>query len=230
MIRDHKIGIIPLLNIHLGNSKSKRIKEWYKMLNEKHPIFGRYASGTMGLAIIDLNKFNSFTDYENSVRGKDYVTVKCTRCLNRGYTFNVLDRNKYSEEIFSINTSADTRQGKKMKKQYLTAVKDYEQEELTEYYGVFNKEGKLVSYIHLLFTNEAVFIFKLLGHDDYLKDNIMYLMIFKAIEQIFKRREEENYQNLKYIVYDSFFTNSEGLTFFKKRFGFSPNAVKWSID
>jgi hypothetical protein len=230
MIRDYKKGIIPLLNIQLGNSNSNRIKEWYTMLNKKHPIFGKYASGTMGLALIDLNKFNSFADYENSVRGKDYVTVKCSRCINRGYTFNVLNRNKYHEEIFLINTSADMRQGKKMKKQYLKADKSYEQEELTEYYGVFNKEGKLVSYIHLLFTEETVFIFKLLGHDDYLKDNIMYLMIFKAIEQIFNRKKEKTYQNLKYIIYDSFFTNSEGLVFFKKRFGFSPYAVKWLID
>lgn len=229
MIRDYKKGIIPLLNINLGSSNSKRINDWYIVLNKKHPLFGKYSSGTTGLALIDLNKFNSFAEYEQSVRGKDYVTVKCTRCINRGYTFNLLDRNQRSDEIYSINTSANERQGKKMSENYLKTNELYEQEEFTEYYGVFNKEGKLVSYIHVFFADEAAFIFKLLGHDNFLKDNIMYLMIFKAIEQIFKRKED-TYPNLKYVIYDSFFTNSEGLAFFKKRFGFSPYLVKWSMD
>ena len=229
MIRDYKKGIIPLVNIHLGNSRSNRIKEWYKMLNKRHPIFGKYSANTIGLSLIDLNKINSFAEYENSVKGKDYVTVKCTRCINRGYTFNFLDRNQLTDEIYSINTSADERQGKKMNETYLKTNELYEQEEFTEYYGVFNKEGKLVSYIHVLFADEVAFIFKLLGHDNFLKDNIMYLMIFKAIEQIFKRKED-TYPNLKYIIYDSFFTNSEGLAFFKKRFRFAPYAVKWLID
>ncbi len=229
MIRDHKKGIIPLVKIHIGNSRSKRIKEWYEMLNERHPIFGKYSANTMGLSLIDLTKFDSFSDYEQTVKGKDYVTVKCTRCANRGYTFNILDRNQRSDEIYSINTSADERQGKKMSDHYLKTNKLYEQEEFTEYYGVFNKEGKLVSYVHLLFANEVVFIFKLLGHDSYLKDNIMYLMIFEAIKQIFKRKEEV-YHNIKYVIYDSFFTNSEGLAFFKKRFRFTPYAVKWLMD
>jgi hypothetical protein len=229
MIQDYKKGIIPLVNINLGNSKSKRIKEWYEMLNERHPVFGKYSANTMGLSLIDLTKINSFSDYEQSIRGKDYVSAKFNRCKNKGYTFGELDRNKYFEDIFEINNSADMRQGKKMNKNYVMKTNWHEPEELTEYYGVFNKEGKLVSYIHILFANEVVFIFKLLGHDSYLKDNIMYLMIYYTIEQIFNRKEN-SHKNLKYIIYDSFFTNSEGLAFFKRRFRFSPYAVKWLMD
>lgn len=229
MIREYKKGIIPLININLGNSKSKRIKEWYQMLNERHPVFGKYSANTIGLSLIDLTNFHSFSDYERSVKGKDYVSVKYSRCKNKGYSFGSIDRNQYINDIFDINNSADTRQGKKMNKSYVEKMNRYESEEFTEYYGVFNKEGKLVSYIHLLFANEVVFIFKLLGHDLYLKDNIMYLMIFDTIELIFKRKAEVEY-NIKYIIYDSFFTNSEGLAFFKKRFRFSPYAVNWLMD
>lgn len=229
MIRDYKKGIIPLVHIHLGNSKSNRIKEWYTMLNKRHPIFGKYSANTMGLSLIDLTKFDSFSKYEQSVKGKDYVSVKYSRCKNRGYSFSAIDRNMYIDDIFDINNSAVSRQGKKMNTNYIKKTNWYEPEEFTEYYGVFNSEGKLVSYIHILFANEVVFIFKLLGHDSYLKDNIMYLMVFEAIEQIFKRKDEVDH-DIKYIIYDSFFTNSEGLAFFKKRFRFAPYAVKWFMD
>ena len=229
MIRDYKEGTIPLFNIHLGNSGNERVNSWYKILNKKHPLFGKYSAGTFGLSLIDMNKFNLFSDYENSVRGKDFVSVKCSRCLKRGYTFDVLDRNKHIDEIFSINTSSNERQGKKMSNNYIKKDEFYIKEDSTEYFGVFDKEGKLVSYIHVFFAEEAAFIFKLLGHDSYLNDNIMYLMIFKAIEQIFKKRDETS-KKLRYIIYDSFFTNSEGLAFFKRRFGFSPAAVKWTMD
>ena len=230
MIRDYKKeGHSSHVNINLGNSKSNRIKEWYKMLNKRHPIFGKYSANTIGLSLIDLTKYNSFSDYEQSVKGKDYVSAKYARCKNRGYSFSALDRNLYIDDTFEINNSAVERQGKKMNESYIKKTHWFEPEEFTEYYGVFNKDGKLVSYIHLLFANEVVFIFKLLGHDSYLKDNIMYLMIFEAIEQIFKRKEDVDH-NIKYIIYDSFFTNSEGLAFFKRDSRFAPYRVKWFID
>ena len=229
MIRDYKEGTIPLVNIHLGNSSNQRINDWYNMLIKKHPIFGKYSANTIGLSLIDLTKINSFSDYEQSVRGKDYVSAKFTRCKNRGYTFREIDRNQHFDDIFEINNSAVMRQGKKMNENYIKKTNWYEPEEFTEYYGVFNKDGKLVSYIHILFADEVVFIFKLLGHDSFLKDNIMYLMIYNTIERIFNKKEN-SYKNLKYIIYDSFFTNSEGLAFFKRRFRFSPYAVKWLMD
>ena len=217
------------ITINLGSTLNSRVKNWYKYLNKRHFIFGNYSSGKIGNAIIDLTGFNSFKEYTETVKGKNSVYYYKTRCEKMKYYFRPIILNDHIDEIFEINTSVNKRQGKKMASKYSIKVDNYEPEELTEYFGVFNIEGKLVSYINLLFVNEAVFIFKLLGHASFLKDNIMYFMIFNAIEQIFKRRENK-YPYLKYIIYDSFFTNSKGLAFFKKRFGFSPVVVKWLLD
>ena len=228
MILEFYKGNIPQLNIHLGSLKSKLAIDHYISLNKKHPIFRKHSSGTMGVAVIGIRDYNSFSDYEKTLSGPRLIK-NYRRCHKLGYYFNFLDPNEHIDEIHDINTSSSERQGKRMAESYLKKVDKYEQEEFIEYAGVFNKEGRLVSYLGLLFLNEAVFITKWLGHKLFLKDKIQILLVYKTIEQLFYKRESK-YKNLKFIIADSFFTNSEGLSYFKKQFGFSPFAVKWLID
>lgn len=174
----------------------------------------------IAIALLEKDKYrNDFATYYETVKGKNSVKYFHQQACKKGAEFRVIDPALFEDDIFEVNTSLETRQGKDIKQEYLQRG-NITRGEGMEVYGVFI-EDKLVGYIRTLHLGDTIFINNILGHGAYLKAGIMYFLLLEVLQVYFDRND------LKYIIYDSYWGNSRGLALFKKRFHFEPTKVKW---
>jgi hypothetical protein len=62
-----------------------------------------------------------------------------------------------------------------------------------------------------------------MGHQEFMKDGLMYLLATEVIGSIIHQKSL-----VKYVMYDTFFGASDGLKMYKKRLGFNPYKVNWT--
>jgi len=221
-----------ILNAYLGKSDNKIIKlgdkkeahSIYNSFNKRSSKFLGIKRLTISVAILDMTKYRSFEDYRLTIRGKNSADYYKRRCEKKDYSFRLIDMNYYIDEIFDINTSLDERCGKSMSSAYVNKKTSYDNSNSIAF-GVF-KDDKLLAYTELSVYGELVKINRILGHGDFLNDNIMYFLLFNTLEQSFALKKD----GVKYFMYDSFWGNPKGLVLFKKRFKFIPNKVKWELS
>ena len=140
-------------------------------------------------------------------------------------THGYFEQAEHLKELYEINTSSEERQGRRMTEHYLEEVTEEEKKEYIKWYGVFNKENLLLGYIKLIATPKFYNMTGILGHSEYLKDNIMHLMLHDLMIELIK--ENENNESDVYIMYDTYFGASEGIKLYKKKHCFTPYKVKW---
>jgi len=208
------------------NKSLENYKKTYKYFTKPHRL-KLFKNKTIGVALIDLNLYNSFDEYYKSINGKNSSAYYSRKALKRGYRFIEIDRNNYIDDIYKINTSINIRQGKKMSDGYLHRVDKYIDDSNYRYFGVIDKNGNLVSYCNIAFYGEFALIVSLLGHKKYLNDGIMYLMIIEVLRLMFDEYKKNGY---RYIMYDTFLGASKGLKQFKQKLGFKPYRVEWKWE
>jgi hypothetical protein len=224
-----EINNLPLVNISFKDVQENSLqnyKKTYQYFTKPHRL-KLFKNKTLGVALIELDLYKNFDEYYSSVNGKNSAAYYSRKALKREYKFIEIDRNDYIDDIYEINTSASIRQGQKMSDGYLKKVESYKNEPHYRYFGVVDKNGKLVSYCNIGFYGEFVLIVTLLGHKKYLNDGVMYLMLIEFHKIMFEKYKTEGY---KYIMYDTFFGASEGLKKFKEKLGFQPYRVKWKWE
>lgn len=213
---------MPSKEIVLANDEKS--KAMYAYFNKRSKKFFGIRRLSTAVALLDLSSYSSFEDYRLSIRGKNSADYFKRRCEKKGYIFKAIDRNNYIDEIHDINTSLKQRCGAKMGSEYSKKRERYDNLNILAY-GVF-KEDRLVAYTDLSISKELVKINRILGHGDYLSDNIMYLLLFSTIEELMTLKET---RNIKYFMYDSFWGNPQGLVLFKHRFKFCAYKLNWKI-
>ncbi|MCC6289116.1 MAG: hypothetical protein IT249_14645 [Chitinophagaceae bacterium] len=224
LVTINEIRALPKLRINLSSGFAEGIK-MYKYFTGRHPRYLIFKNKTIGLAIIDCSNYLDFSDYLQSVSGKNSAAYYARRCAKMGYTTKKIDPNLLQEQILDINLSAETRQGKKMADNYRVKL-DYPINEFHYYWGVF-KEEQLVSYCWIKKNGELRLMNRLLAHADHMNNGVMYKMLIDAIEYEFTQRKSK--EEKLYIMYDTFFGAGEGLKLFKRRLGFKAFKVKWTL-
>lgn len=179
---------------------------------------------TLGVCLIDLLKYGDFNDYYKTINGKNSAAYYSRKATSRGYRFVEINRNSRIEEIYDINTSAEERQGRKMDESYLKMTNSYLDLSNFRYYGIVNKDNRLLAYCDIAFYGGFAQISRLLGHSSFLNDGIMYLMLIEVARIMFEKYREKGY---RYLMYDTYFGASEGLRLFKTKLGYCPFKVKW---
>lgn len=198
-------------------------KSTYSYFTKRHRL-KIFKNKTLGVALIDLEKYISFDEYYTSINGKNSAAYYSRKASKREYKFIEIDRNKYIGDIHNINTSSEMRQGRIMSTGYLTKMESYKDDSNYKYYGIINKNKMLVSYCNVGFYGEFSLVVSLLGHKKYLNDGIMYLMMTEVNKMMFNEYKGNGY---KYIMYDTFFGASDGLKKFKTKLGYKAYKVKW---
>jgi hypothetical protein len=134
----------------------------------------------------------------------------------------------YLDDIYQINISKKSRQSRPMPKRYMKYPKKEGKDIFSnsKYYNFFRYgcfiDNKLVAYCFPYICNETVFINKVLGHGDYLKYGIMNLLFYEIGKNMIK-----NYKNIKYFFYLDWFSDTGGLTQFKKSMYFRPKIIEF---
>ena len=86
--------------------------------------------------------------------------------------------------------------------------------------GVWTGHDELVAYLVMHRAGELALVSQILGHADYLADEIMFLLFAAALE-----REIEHAPGI--VVYNRHDSGTDGLRFFKERLGFEEAPVEW---
>jgi len=214
------IKSLPKVNIQMDITTEEGIR-MYEYYTKPHPKLFLVKNKSIGVALIKLVAFKNFDQYLATVSGKNSAAYYSRRCEGKGYLFREIDPDIYALEIDEIHKSANERQGKQLSSTYLKPILKYPKNPQNCYYGIFSDE-KLVAYLWTVQSGELMTLNRLMGHNDYLKDGIMYLLVLRAIDAMMKSEMKPSF-----VMYDTMLGASEGLLLFKKRLGFQPNKVNW---
>jgi len=211
---------LPVKRIRLATNheEGERI---YTSFNRRHSRIKIIKHKTIGVALIDLEQFSDFEAFQKTVSGKNSAVYFSRRCTKLGYTCREFDPNALQEEILEIHSSAEERQGRTIDQSYKKRM-NYPVNGFNTYLGIF-KEEKLVAYCWIVRTGELLLLNRLMGHQDFMKDGIMYKVVMHAIELGFELKKKGS----GYVMYDTYYGAGEGLKLFKRRLGFMPYRAKW---
>ena len=188
--------------VALGHPLFEQLKDGYRLCSVQHvPIFT-----------------DSWRDEHRNAR------KRADRCQRRGYVFSQYRRERYSDDLYEINTSKEERQGRRMSAGYWdrpsgSALPTYECPfHCIIDYGVFLKE-KLVAYLVLIRSGELRLVSQILGHGDHLQNEVMFLLFQEVV------RSEVPFGGQ--LVYNLHNSGTKGLQEFKERLGFTGMVVDW---
>ncbi len=226
---------LPKLKIHLmfektnGNHRfyADAVQRFYDEASALHPkLLFTAKKYQYGFAACVLPK--EFDTYFMAIEASARRNYKKAQRL--GYVFRRIDYNEHLDDIRDIWTSTPVRQGL-MPQNFLegrvrpiadppsrTHYQDY------PYFGVF-KDNKLVAYAACLVTGELCSLNDLYGHDRYLNDGIVPMLVIEIARECI-----QTYPTVKYFAYGTYFGASESMRRFKRKFLFLPHRVSWVLS
>ncbi|SEO05818.1 hypothetical protein SAMN05428959_104427 [Duganella sp. CF517] len=196
------------------------VRHTHRLFTRPHPRYRLVRNKSIGIALIDLRAYASGAAYLHALRRRDYAGYHSRRARERGYTVVEIDRNDYIDDIHGINTSAGERQGRPMDPAYAARTERYPSDGLC-HYGVLDKEGRLVAYGDVGVYGDFAATDRLLGYKN--NDGVMYLLL----ADIACRLIDDG--RLNYLMYDTYLGALPGLRNFKKKLGFQPYRIRYSI-
>lgn len=152
---------------------------------------------------------------------------RADRARRLGYHGGTWPRVGFEDDVYEINTSLETRQGRPMSAAYRVRPSfndpDYPcARHGVHYYGVRTDEGegRLVAYLWVYRAGDLALVSSILGHADHLENDIMYPLFEAALSG-----EIENGPGT--MVYNRHDSGTDGLRYFKERLGFRADDVVW---
>lgn len=167
--------------------------------------------------------------YEDYMRGKPKQALRTNvnKSKKEAYECRFFRGNDYLDDIMEINLSSKERGGQEMEARY-TDRKQVEAFLQTEpnMFGTFTKEGKLIAYIQVLQVNSMLVINKILGHNDFLNNGVMYFIVANLVKEVIGRGN-----NITHIMYAHYLVGRShaGYTYFKERCGFKGTNVRFHL-
>jgi hypothetical protein len=200
------------------------VKQQFREVTRRHPKFPLIRNGEFGMAVCVLPPDHEA--YLRSIEGAARRNIKKAQRL--GYEFSRIEPNKWLRDLRDIHQSTDVRQGP------LPADVLAGPSEITDppsnsnihdypYFGIV-KNGRCVAYGSCLVAGEIISIGTIFGHADFMADGVVPLLISHIAQYTY-----ENYPTVRYFMYDKYFGAGETARRFKKKFGFLPHRVTWSL-
>jgi hypothetical protein len=197
------------------------VRSTYRLFTKPHPRYRVVRNKSLGVALINLRAFASGQAYLHSLRQRDYAGYHSRRARERGYTVAEIDRNDYIDDIYLINTSAEQRQGRPMDPAYAIKTEHYDAADGLRHFGVLDKHGRLVAYGDVGIYGDFAATNRLLGLRN--SDGVMYLLLADVTCRLIDDG------HLNYFMYDTYLGALPGLRNFKKKLGFQPYRIRYSI-
>ena len=197
------------------------VRRTHRLFTKPHPRYRVVRHKSLGVALIDLRAYPSGEAYLHALRQRDYAGYHSRRARERGYTVAEIDRNDYIDDIHRINTSLDERQGRPMDPVYAARTERFAADGL-RHYGVLDKHGRLVAYGDVGVYGNFAATDRLLGYRN--GDGVMYLLLADLACRLIDDGR------LDYLMYDTYLGALPGLRNFKKKLGFRPYRIRYSIQ
>jgi hypothetical protein len=217
------IGKLPVAHLEFRlDMNPDDVRRMHAHFTKRHAKLRVVQNKSLGAALVDLKRYGSRDQYLDSIKGRNAGEHHARRARSRGYVVVEIDRNDFIDELYEINTSLDSRQGRPMDDAYREKTTHYSPEKNYKYFGVLNPSGKLMAYSNLGFYGNFVAFDRLLGLRN--NDGVMHLMVTEIVGQLIESRA------YAYLMYDTYFGASPGLQAFKKMLGFEPYRAKYSLQ
>ena len=192
----------------------------YANFTRPHPRYKVFRNKAMGIALVDIGGFGNAASYLDTVRQRGHAGPQSRKALARGYRTRRIDRNAHLDEIHAIHTSCDERQGRPIDSSYLHKH-PYPDQPHCVCHGAFDAGGRLAAYCNVARFGNFVATDQLMGYKN--GDGAMYLLIASIICELIEERR------VAWFMYDSYLGAQPGLRDFKRRLGFHPYRVRYSL-
>lgn len=186
------------------------------------PLYSQLSSGYETCSVLKVPE--STEDWRSDHRT---ARKRANHAANLGYQFREIEREHYAEDIFEINTSRESRQGRRMTQPYrerqnYVPLPEYPCELHAVYtYGVIDAHGTLASYLWLYRSGDLALVSSILGHAEHEPKDVMYLLFQGVVEA---QAPLDGY-----LVYNRHDSGTDGLRYFKEKLGFAPMEVAWEL-
>ncbi|HEX8405435.1 MAG TPA: hypothetical protein VF670_12510 [Duganella sp.] len=197
------------------------VRRVHRLFTKPHPRCPLVRHKSLGIALIDLRAFASGEAYLHALRKRDYAGYHSRRARERGYTVVEIDRNDYIDDIHLINISLAQRQGRPMDPAYATKTEYYDPADGLRHFGVLDSNGRLVAYSDVGIYGDFAATNRLLGVKN--SDGVMYLLLADVACRLIDAG------SLNYFMYDTYLGALPGLRDFKRKLGFQPYRIHYSI-
>lgn len=204
----------------------RMVHDFHHDLTRRHPKFPLIRHGEYGITLCPLTR--NFDDYFSTTESAARRNYKKSRRL--GYAFERIECKHHIDDITAILRSTPIRQGRQMPGRFFTdeisapenpasnsTLHDY------PYFGIV-RDGKLYAYASCLIAGDICSIETIYGHADHQADGIVPMLIIDMARAVI-----EQYPDVKYYSYGSYFGASETMQRFKRKFGFMPCRVHWVL-
>lgn len=181
-----------------------------------------YTSTKKESAVLDTSSFENIDQY---------IKRSLNATARNRYNFSVKNgfrsqeikwrvRNLFLEDIHSINTSAEIRQGNPMKESYLkfpTPLSDSDtcHKHFSTCIATFNSNGTMVAYISAHFCGDMAAASQILGHAAQLKNGVMLNCWVAFLNKCIERK-------IKAVTYSRWTDGVDGLRYWKHSVGMKP--------
>lgn len=183
------------------------------------------------LACIDFSKYSSFDElFNNEIGSKRRGEYR--KCLKEGFytrSMKIQERNDRRDELYSIHTSTDYRQGKMREEFY--KYPEMIKEGLCnihkkEIFGVFDVRDNWIGYINPIFAGEAARTYEIMGNaSNFGRSNFMLLLMMDLVKYIYEKHAE-----VKYLIYHMMYVGNQGLQDWKRHAGFKPTIFNGGVE
>ena len=193
----------------------------YEDVTARHPRL-KVSIGSLGASLVKL------TGWDGSyMAGSAFADArrKARRAVKAGYTVRPIRACDHRTEILDIHRSTPARQGEPMKRE--TQSEEGIARSLGDRAGngLFDRHGVLRGYMLWIDAGELVMLRGLMGHADFLRDGIMYLLFSETIRQAIVAAEAGS--GARWMQYAYHHRQEDGMRRFKRELGFRPYLVRW---
>lgn len=185
------------------------------------PLFSQLSRGYERCSLLEVPE--SLAEWRE---GHRTARRRAARAFRLGYRFSEIERERFGEDIFQINTSLEERQGRPMSAGYREPV-DFSplpaypcERHRVRTFGVLSGH-RLVAYLWLYRSGELALVSSILGHGAHLADDVMYLLFEGVVTA--------EAGNGGWFVYNRHDSGTEGLRYFKSKLGFEATEVEWAL-
>lgn len=194
----------------------------YRYYTKRHPRYKLIQHKSWGAALIDLHRFDRHADYLDTIKARNCGAWHARRARSRGYVVALIDRNDHVDAIHDIHQSIDQRQGRPMDRKYQEKQLRFDVLANFSYFGVFDKDQKLVAYATIGRYGNFSSFEQMMGYRN--NDGIMHLLVSDIVSRLIDARE------VQYVMYDTYFGALPGMQQFKTVLGFQPFRAQYSIQ
>lgn len=220
------------LSLMINNTKNnheffERItREFYQLVTSRHKKMPLFGTMTRGVAICVLP--GNHETYIKSIESSGHRNVK--KAIRLEYTFKRINYNEHLDDIFDIRGSTTVRQGK-VPDDFVNNKPAPINDPISKsgchdypYFGVFDKNGKMVAYAGCFLAGEVIELSHFYGHAEHQKNGVVPLLITSIAQYTL-----ENHPQVRVFMYGGYIGASATLRRFKKKFQFLPYKVNWSL-